>query len=1098
MFKSFGRVKWAVLCFICVFTISVVALLAYSAMSKSSQVAAKSSSNSALKVVSNTTSSKQQVEPLSTSGAVKQISVTIPPEMRAVWITTDSNTDFPSKNNLSIDTQKAEIDKIINNISAMSMNTIILQVKAGSGVLYKSQYFPWSEVLTGNQGQDPGYDPLAYFITQAHQKKLQIQAWVNPYQIQAKADTAKLSANNPAILHPSWTVKGSDGGLYFDPGIPDVSKLVENSIKEIVQNYNIDGILLDKFYPSSDFNDNNTYLKYGKLMSLEDFRRNNTDNLIQALHTDIKAINPSIPLGVSPFGVWANKAQYPPGSDTTASIQTYYDQFADTRLWVQHSWIDYVCPQIYWSLGFPSTSFENVTNWWVNTVKGTNVALYISHAVYKTNTSEQGWNSPDQIVKQLQNAKKNAEYKGSAFYGYKQLVANTSGVTDSIKKYLVNQLDPTFGKELSITTPQNNLVTNESQVKISGSSDSNFPLYINNKPINRILNGAFAANMNLTAGKNTFTITHKGKSQVINVTYSLEILKSINPISDVLETGGTTINISAYAQKDATINAKINGITIKMVPTTFTGNDNSDTPQLITDFSYFGCSYKLPAAKGTVQNLGKISVTAAYKGFTKTMTGGSVNVQKNSVSYVSSRKAVTIKYIGTPSVETYLFNDDMYRPVTYPQLPNSWDYIETNTDGVPHKYTYGSGSNYHEYYKLSNGEMVYTSDVTILPNIPATNNIGSVTNSQSGDTRYTHFEFGFSQKVTYSASTNINFAGSNSYGKRDYNVSSFNADTFQITFYNTSSSPNVGAIDSPLISSVDCNKINSTTVQYVFHLKHTSAFYGSYISYDSNGKLIIDLKNPWNGDMSKLRVAIDPGHGGSDPGASLNPVSGPFEKTITLDYAKKVRDKLISMGVKNENIYLARSDDTDVDKMSRTYSMVDFRPDFSLCIHQNAYNTTSSGVESYYFQPFSQLLVTSIQKRLVQAYKDGGDYTTSTDRGAKFCSSVAYYSCRQIEIPSTLVECGFIDNANEYNFISSDKGSGLLTSALANGVLDFMNTQKQYCPNAVSSSSSVASILNSSNQSSILANSLNQSSTKSSSLPLLSQIFFGVFPFIKF
>ena len=1129
MFKSFGKVRWVVLGFICLFTISVGALLAYSAMSKSLQTVAKTSSKTSVKAISNITSSKQEVEPLNTSGAVKQLSVVPPTEMRAVWITTASNTDFPSKNNLSMNLQKAEIDKIINNISAMNMNTIILQVKVGSGVLYKSQYFPWSEVLTGNQGQDPGYDPLAYFITQAHQKGLQIQAWVNPYQIQAKADLTKLSENNPAILHPNWVVQGSDGGLYFDPGIPDVSKFIENSVKEIVQNYSIDGILLDNFYPSKDFNDNNTYLKYGNLMALEDFRRNNVDNLIQALHSDIKSINPSIPLGVSPNGVWANKSQYPPGSDTMATTQTYYDQFADTRLWVQQSWIDYICPQIHWSLGFPSTSFENVSNWWVNTVKGTNVALYISHAVYKTNTNEQGWNSPDQIVKQLQYAKKNAEYKGSVFYGYKQLAANTSGVTDSIKKYFGNQLDPTFGKELSITSPQNNLVTTESQVKISGSSDGNFPLYINNKPIDRISNGVFAASMNLNAGKNTFTISHKGKTQIINVTYSLEVLKSINPVTDILETGGTTINISAYAQKDATINAKINGTTIKMVPTTFTGNDNSDAPQLITDFSYFSCSYKLPAGKATVQNLGKISVTAAYKGFTKTMTGASVTVQKNSVSYVSGKKAVQIKYIGTPSVETYLFNDDMFRPVTYPQLPNSWDYIETDSNDVPHKYTYGSGSNYHEYYKLSNGEMVYTSDVTILPNAPATNKIGSVTNSQSGDERYTHFEFGFSQKITYNASTNIKFAGSNSYGKRDYTVSNFDADTFQITFYNTSSSPNVGAIDSPLISSVDCNNINSTTVQYVFHLKHKGAFYGSYISYDSNGKLIIDLKNPWNGDMSKLRVAIDPGHGGSDPGASLDSKFGPFEKDVNWDYAKKVRDELISMGVKSENIYMARSDVTDVDKMTRTYNMVAFRPDFSLCIHQNAYNTTSSGAESYYFQPFSQPLVSSIQKRLVQAYKDGGDYTASTDRGSKFSSSIAYYSCRQIEIPSTLVECGFIDNPNECSFITSDKGSSLLTAALANGVIDFMNTQKKYAANVFTSSSEAPSssivsskvsssissssngsstisssskassaIASSSNTTSVISSSSNESSIKSSSPPSLPQIFFGFLPFIKF
>ena len=111
----------------------------------------------------------------------------------------------------------------------------------------------------------------------------------------------------------------SDGGLYFDPGLPDVQKLIENSIKEIVQNYNVDGIVLDNFYPSNNFNDNNSYNKYGGVLSLDDWRRNNVNTLIQAIDTGIKVINPSMPFGVSPSAVWANKSDYPPGSNTQAT-----------------------------------------------------------------------------------------------------------------------------------------------------------------------------------------------------------------------------------------------------------------------------------------------------------------------------------------------------------------------------------------------------------------------------------------------------------------------------------------------------------------------------------------------------------------------------------------------------------------------------------------------------------------------------------------------------------------------------------------------------------------------------------------------------------
>ena len=207
---------------------------------------------------------------------------------------------------------------------------------------------------------------------------------------------------------------------------------------------------------------------------------------------------------------------------------------------MQKDLIDFICPQVYTSINNTQASFENITDWWANTVKGTNVSLYLSQAAYKTGTNETGWLSPDQIVKQLIYAKNYPEYKGSVFLGYEQLMANTGGVTDSIKKYYSNQLDPTFGSSLIVAAPKNNLVTNESEVTITGTSDSNFPLYLNNKPVSRSSKGMFAVVETLKPGKNTFTFTHKGKTQVITVTYSVNVLKSISPTQNVLETGQYT------------------------------------------------------------------------------------------------------------------------------------------------------------------------------------------------------------------------------------------------------------------------------------------------------------------------------------------------------------------------------------------------------------------------------------------------------------------------------------------------------------------------------------------------------------------------------
>jgi uncharacterized lipoprotein YddW (UPF0748 family)/N-acetylmuramoyl-L-alanine amidase len=1065
LFRSFGRVKWVILCSICLFTVLIAVLLAFTAMGRATETIAKSGLTASSKKLSSSAaaSSALTVAPLVTANAVKQLDVAKINGLKAVWITAS---DFLPAPGLSVDKQKAAIDAVINNVASMKMNTIFLQVRTGASALYKSQYFPWSETLTGTQGKDPGYDPLAYFIQQAHNKGVQIQAWVTPYTIGAKADLTKFAANNPCIINPGLVVTGEDGTLYFDPGNPYTQKLIESSIQEIAQNYNLDGILMDNFYPSKNFGDSKSYAKYGGVMALEDWRRDNVDKLIEAVHTDIKALNKSLPFGISPYAVWANQAQYAPGSDTSSAIQTYYDQFADTRLWIQHGWVDYVCPQIHWSLGFPATSFEKVTDWWVNTVKGTSVNLYISQAVFKEGTNEAGWSSPDQIVKQLQFLKKYPECKGSAFSGYQQLMKNTGGMTDCIKTYYDNKLDVSFGTTLVVGAPKNNLVTTESQVNITGTSDSNFPLTLNGKPVARSTKGLFAMSVQLTPGKNTFTLVHKGITQVINVTYSVDVLKSIGPSQNILESGSTQIGISAVAHKDASVYATVGGTRINMSPTADTGNDNSDAPALATDYISYAGTYTLPASKTTVQNLGNVKVTASWSGFSKSMTGGNIQV-KNYVPVAAGIRQIAILKKGAaeqfmPYIEAYIY-DSLYRPIADPQLADSWDYIETNPDGSPRKFVIGNS----EYYKLSNGEMIFTYNADIVAEAPPANNkINSVNQSSFDNGRYTRFVFGFSQKITYNAGTNVNYPNVNKAGVRDYTISSFNATTFQITFYNTDQAANVGVLSNPLFSSVDCNQINGTTVQYVFHLKNAGVFYGSYISYDGNN-LVIDFKNPWDGNFSNLKISIDAGHGGIDIGAP-SPTHSPDEKGINLAYAMMTRDKLIAMGVKPSNIYMTRTSDiyspspmkageTMLEYKARVLStrrvdMVNFRPDFTLCIHNDAHDTTAVGSTSYYYQPYSQPLARAVQTLLVQAFQagktaDGGAYNyprMGTDRGAIFVKENAYYSIRQIEVPSILVECGYADNPSEFQFLASPTGTDLITSALAQGVMNFVNSEKKY------------------------------------------------------
>jgi uncharacterized lipoprotein YddW (UPF0748 family) len=202
---------------------------------------------------------------------------------------------------------------------------------------------------------------------------------------------------------------------------------------EIVNNYDVDGVVFDDyFYPGRNFADSATYGQYGGGLSLADWRRANITSLISELHTKIKAAKRGVSFGVSPSGVWANASSNAAGSDTRAGVQSYYDQYADTRLWVKRGYVDYICPQIYWKIGNSAADFSKLLGWWADTCRGTGVKLHISYAVYKTGS--EGWAAQD-IISELKAAAKYPEYAGAAFYGYADLCGDTSGVAGAISSY---------------------------------------------------------------------------------------------------------------------------------------------------------------------------------------------------------------------------------------------------------------------------------------------------------------------------------------------------------------------------------------------------------------------------------------------------------------------------------------------------------------------------------------------------------------------------------------------------------------------------------------------------------------------------------------
>lgn len=305
-------------------------------------------------------------------------------EYRAVWI---SYLEWQSADFSSEDAFRAQMGSWFDQYAAMGLNTVLAQVRPFGDALYPSAIFPWSSVCTGTQGLDPGFDPLAVLVEEAHARGLRLEAWLNPYRL-ALNDTVPgvFSADNLAAVHPEW-VKQAAGGQYLDPSRQDVRDCIAAGVQEILDGYAVDGIHLDDyFYPTTDEAfDAAEYAAAGTNLSLEDWRRENVNALVrqlyQLVHTGGRTAG-AVPLGISPQGNNDNN---------------YAQQYSDAALWLSTpGYIDYAMPQVYWGYGYTTGSgstrfaFENITSEWLALPRAEGVALYFGLGAYRIGDGDGG------------------------------------------------------------------------------------------------------------------------------------------------------------------------------------------------------------------------------------------------------------------------------------------------------------------------------------------------------------------------------------------------------------------------------------------------------------------------------------------------------------------------------------------------------------------------------------------------------------------------------------------------------------------------------------------------------------------------------------
>jgi len=291
-------------------------------------------------------------------------------EFRAAWVATVANINWPSKPGLPVETQKQEAISSLDFLAAHNFNAVILQVRPQADALYDSKIEPWSYYLTGEQGKAPSpyYDPLKFWVDEAHARGLELHVWLNPYRAHHK-DGKAISDQSIVKKHPELVMYLKEGYWWMDPARKEVQDITNNVVMDIVDRYDIDGVHMDDYfypYPSynlgADFPDSLSWIAYqqsGGKLSRGDWRRDAVNQLIKRMYNNVKAKKPWVKFGVSPFGIW--RPGYP---ESVGGFDQYDQLYADAKLWLNEGWVDYFAPQLYWPVNRYAQSYPVLLGWW--------------------------------------------------------------------------------------------------------------------------------------------------------------------------------------------------------------------------------------------------------------------------------------------------------------------------------------------------------------------------------------------------------------------------------------------------------------------------------------------------------------------------------------------------------------------------------------------------------------------------------------------------------------------------------------------------------------------------------------------------------------
>lgn len=377
-------------------------------------------------------------------------------EHRGLWVATVANIDWPTTKTLTDAQRHAEMIKILDAAKELGINAIYFQARPCGDALYKSELEPWSEFLTGKSGVGPtdGSDPLAVWVTEAHNRGMELHVWLNPFRVGHPKMTGPLALNHPA-KHLADVTREYGDYKWLDPGEPAAREHSWQVIEDITRRYGIDGLHIDDyFYPYpvklptgaiKDFPDDSAWKKYqsgGGKLSRADWRRENINSFLTEMNARAKSIKPGIAIGISPFGIWQ-----PDNPKGVKGLNAYESLYADAKKWTNEGWFDYMVPQLYWKVDAPQQPFKPLLDWWVGQ-NSKHKQMYAGLNVAKVGPDPEKEFSPAEITRQIDIIRATPGAHGFVLFSARPIVENKLKIRDILKAKLAEKPAPkTVGSE---------------------------------------------------------------------------------------------------------------------------------------------------------------------------------------------------------------------------------------------------------------------------------------------------------------------------------------------------------------------------------------------------------------------------------------------------------------------------------------------------------------------------------------------------------------------------------------------------------------------------------------------------------------------------